>query len=184
MYTGTFGRINGVDYLVKLAARMRDIDPQNMFLLVGDGVEYDTVRLLALNLGLLDKNIFIWQSIPKVQIASVLSAATVCTSLVVPLRALWNNSANKFFDSLAAGKPIAINYGGWQADILLESGAGVVLSDSDPLEGAKQLAEFIADKQKLEQAKRASRHLAQTQFNREQMARKLENILRNVVMTY
>ena len=29
-----------------------------------------------------------------------------------------NNLANKFFDGMAAGKPIMINYAGWQSTLL------------------------------------------------------------------
>jgi hypothetical protein len=42
-----------------------------------------------------------------------------------------DNSANKFFDSLAAGRSIAINYGGWQAELLSSTRAGVVLDPVD-----------------------------------------------------
>ena len=38
------------------------------------------------------------------------------------------NSANKFFDALAAGRPVAINYGGWHRDLLARSGAGIALA--------------------------------------------------------
>jgi len=31
---------------------------------------------------------------------------------------MWNNSANKFFDALAAGRAVLINYRGWQAELL------------------------------------------------------------------
>ena len=36
---------------------------------------------------------------------------------------MGTNSANKFFDALAAGRPIAINYGGWHRHLLDESTA-------------------------------------------------------------
>ena len=40
VYTGTLGRINGVEYLAKLAACMAKIDGDVRFLVVGDGAEY------------------------------------------------------------------------------------------------------------------------------------------------
>ena len=40
---------------------------------------------------------------------------------------IWDNSANKFFDTLAAGKPILINHKGWQADLIEKENIGYVL---------------------------------------------------------
>jgi len=90
---------------------------------------------------------------------------------------MWNNSANKFFDALAANKPLAINYGGWQADILNESCAGIVLPHDNIPQAAETLAAFVHDPARLEQASLASRRLARERFNREDMARKLEEVL-------
>ena len=51
------------------------------------------------------------------------------SSFVIPIKELWANSANKFFDSLAASKPILINYEGWQAKIIKEDNLGYVLPE-------------------------------------------------------
>lgn len=40
------------------------------------------------------------------------AAASVVTSFVIDMKELWANSANKFFDALASGTAVAINYGG------------------------------------------------------------------------
>lgn len=181
VYTGTLGLINGVDYLVEVAATMQDIAPQVRFLLVGDGARKEAVSSRAEKAGVLGRNLAMWNPVPKTQMADVLAAATVATSLFIPLKPMWNNSANKFFDALAAGKPIAINYGGWQADLLTETGAGIVLPPDDPAEGARQLAAFVQDRARLQSASEASRHLARTRFDRDMMARQLEDILCSVV---
>ena len=39
-------------------------------------------------------------------------------SFFIDLKEMWANSANKFFDTLAAGKPPLINYGGWQKELI------------------------------------------------------------------
>ena len=67
---------------------------------------------------------------------------------------MWANSANKFFDALASGTPVAINYGGWQADLLEETSAGIVLPPNDPGEAAKRLGVFIKDESELAKAGR------------------------------
>ena len=77
---------------------------------------------------------------------------------------MQNNSANKFFDALAAGKPIMINYEGWQADLLHETQAGLVVPADDPRTAAEQLNTLISDHATLRKMGTASRHLA-SQFD-------------------
>jgi len=181
VYTGAFGMLNGVEYLVDIAAAMRTLDPEARFLLMGLGAEKKNLIAKAQTRGVLDTNLWIWDPIPRTEMPDLLAAATVATSLFIPLKPMWNNSANKFFDALAAGKPIAINYGGWQADLLNETGAGIVLPEDDPRRAAQLLASFVDDPQRLQHAVAASRTLAHTRFHRDSMASKLEAILRQVV---
>lgn len=177
IYAGAFGLLNDVDYLVDVAHHMSSINLDAHFLLVGNGVNRDAVSEKAKALGIYDKNLHIWDPMPKTAMPDLLAAATVVTSLFVPLEPMWKNSANKFFDGLAARKPIAINYGGWQADLLLETGAGIVMTPGDPQQGAQQLAEFIGDPERLQRASKAAFTLAETHFDRERMAQELENVL-------
>ncbi len=181
VYTGTFGQLNGVDYLVDVAAAMQRVAPEVRFLLVGEGAEAARVREHAAETGVLDQTLWIWAPLPKNEMPALLAAATVATSLFVPLRPMWNNSANKFFDALAAGKPVAINYGGWQADLLIKSGAGIVLPSDDPEQAAELLAALVRAPGRLRQSADAARQLAMTEFHRDMMAAKLDAVLHQVV---
>src|SRR5690606_3480497 len=87
------------------------------------------------------------------------------------------NSANKFFDGLASGTPMAINYGGWQAELLRETGAGVVLPPASPAEAAGILLERLADGTWLREAGRRARRLAEERFDRDELASRLERVL-------
>ena len=37
---------------------------------------------------------------------------------------IQHNSANKFFDALSSGKPVLLNYSGWQRELLEDHNAG------------------------------------------------------------
>ncbi|NTU85438.1 MAG: glycosyltransferase family 4 protein [Chloroflexales bacterium] len=177
VYSGTFGRINGVSYLVELAAALRVMLPGARVLLVGDGAERSLVEARARELGLLGESVHIWDPIPKAEMPLLLAAADLATSVFLPIQPMWNNSANKFFDALAAGRPIAINYGGWQAALLRESGAGLVLPQDDIPAAAWALAAFLRDREGLRAAAAAASRLAYTRFHRDEMARILEQVL-------
>jgi glycosyltransferase involved in cell wall biosynthesis len=177
VYTGTLGHINGVGYLVELANEMAEIDPEVCFLIVGDGAEYQKVYKLAISRGVLNKNLFMLGSFPKTEVVKVLNAADIATSLFIDLEPMWANSANKFFDALASGTPVAINYGGWQKDMLESTGAGIYLDVNDYKKAAKDLFNFMNSKSHLSKAQAASRKLAVDRFNRDRLALDLLNIL-------
>lgn len=181
VYAGTFGLMNNVGFVVDLAKEIDALLPECRFLLIGFGAEFDRVTDKARALGLLDRTVFIRPSVAKTEMPAILSAATITISTFIPVRAMWDNSANKFFDSLAAGKPIAINYGGWQADILDETGVGVRIDDSDPVLAARTLADFLNSPERLADARAAARTLAYGRFNRETLAAEQERLLRQVV---
>jgi len=183
VYTGTFGAINGTSYLIRIAAEMRQMNPAIMFLLVGDGADYAANMQLAKNLGVYGVNLHIQKSIPKTELVAILQRATVASSLFIDLPQMWANSANKFFDALAAGRPVMINYRGWQADLLAESGAGIVVPPQDARAAAAQLLDFMQDKVRLEKASSAAMHLANSKFSRDRLAKDLISVLEQVART-
>ncbi|NCC35959.1 MAG: glycosyltransferase WbuB, partial [Chloroflexia bacterium] len=152
VYTGTLGRINGVAYLAEIAGWMAQRAPEVRFLVVGAGYEEEAVTARARELGVLDTSFFMLPGVPKNEIPAILSAATVAMSLFIDLPAMWSNSANKFFDALAAGRPVAINYRGWQADLLEQTGAGIVLPPNDAALAVQQLWALLQAKDRLAHA--------------------------------
>jgi glycosyltransferase involved in cell wall biosynthesis len=177
VYAGTLGIINGVGYIVDIAAQMRRIDPAVRFLIVGDGKDSVFIKQKATDLGVLGHNLWMLPPVAKSEMPALLSAATVATSLFIDLPEMWNNSANKFFDALAAGKPIMINYQGWQARLLAESGAGIVVPPASPDKAAKMLFDLLCDERRMKDAQTAARQLAETHFNRDVLAAQVLSLL-------
>jgi glycosyltransferase involved in cell wall biosynthesis len=177
VYIGTLGQVNGVGYLARMAAETRRLDPAVRFLVIGEGREEEVVRGLARALGVLDDNFFMMPLIPKRDVPAWLSAADIATSVVIDRRELWANSANKVFDALAAGRPVAINHGGWLADLLRETGAGIVLDQGDASIAARELTRSLNDRRWLERAGSAAREVAHSRFDRDRLAAQLEQIL-------
>jgi YD repeat-containing protein len=115
--------------------------------------------------------------VAKEEVPRWLSAADMATSVVIDVKELWANSANKFFDAFAAGKPIAINHEGWQADILRYTGAGLVLSPHDLDGAAEALVRALRDREWLARAGAAARRQAVERFHRDRLAAELEQVL-------
>jgi glycosyltransferase involved in cell wall biosynthesis len=181
LYAGTLGRVNGVDYLARLAAEVLPLAPEVRFLIIGSGQEESKVRDEAARLGVLDRNFFMLGRQPKREVRNAFAAATLSTSCFIDLEEMWSNSANKFFDSLASGTPVAINYGGWQASLLEQYGAGLVLAVDDMAAARDRLLEALADSSWLKRAGAAARRLAEEKFSRDLLAGRLEGVLLRAV---
>jgi len=183
VYAGALGRINGVRYLVDVAARLRTLVPEARVLIHGAGHDEWEIRSHARALGVLDETLFLRPPVPKDEVPALLAAATVATSLFIPLEQMWINSANKFFDALAAGRPIAIDYGGWHRNLLEESGAGIAMAPGDAAKGAEKLAAFVTDPDRLARARAASRSLARERFDRDVLGARFADVLERAAFT-
>ena len=181
IYTGTFGLINGVSYMVDLAIELAKLNSNVRILLIGDGAEFDVVKHRASSSNVLHRNLFIEKSLPKREIPAALSAATMACSLFVDKPEMRPNSANKFFDALAAGKPILINYGGWMHDLVKSRDCGLALWQMPLSEVASVLDSKMNDTTWLDNSGHASLKLARKYFDRDLLAGDLCSVLQNVV---
>lgn len=177
IYAGTFGLINGVGYMVDLARHLLEIAPEVRILLVGGGLEHEKVQRQAARAGVLNRNLFIEMKIPKNEIPAALNAADMAASLFVDFEEMQATSANKFFDALAARKPLMINYGGWHKELVESAGAGVVTWRRSPEAAAAVVAEAIRDRAWLQRAGQAAYKMGMDLFSREQLAAQLEQVL-------
>lgn len=177
VYTGTMGKINKVAYMAQIAeaAALQKLPLQ--FVVIGGGQEEPLVRDSAKALGVLGKNFHMYPVVPKKQVPSILFDAALALSLFDDIVEMSNNSANKFFDALASGTPVAINYGGWQADLLNETGAGIVLPPNNPEQAARMIHLFLSDFTLNGKASLAARRLAEEKFDREKLAQEMESVL-------
>lgn len=177
LYAGTLGAVNGVGYLVDIAAAARSIAPDIRFAVLGDGRETEQVRHAAARAGVLGTTFHLLPRVAKREMPRWHSAATLCISLVIDHPAMLANSANKVFDALAAGRPVMLNYRGWQAELLEREGAGFAVPPSDSAAAAAALASRVADSQWIESARAAARRLAYGPLNRERLASQLAEVI-------
>ena len=76
---------------------------------------------------MLNKNIFILNSIKKEDLPQLYYECSMGSSFVANIKELWANSAQKFFDTLASSRPILINHNGWQKIEIEKEKIGYIL---------------------------------------------------------
>jgi len=141
LYAGTFGYVNDLSYLVLLAAELKAKKADIKLLLIGDGAEKELIAK-RIKEHELEGFVVLRPPVSKNELISYIKSSDACFSTVRDIPALFNNSANKFFDALAAGKPIIINHGGWQAGVIEENNIGLVLGH-DIEQAADRLIEYL-----------------------------------------
>ena len=167
LYAGTFGNVNGVGYIIEMAAHTLKYNPDVWYYLVGKGKEKEDNIKQAEALGVLNKNVFIFDPVRKSDLPYLYSIATVGSSFVIDIPALWDNSANKFFDTLAAHRPMVINHEGWQADTIRKHNCGYVLPPKVSDEAAKAFVDYMTNDTLLKEQGENAFMLAKEQYSLE-----------------
>lgn len=177
LYAGSFGKVNGIDYVINLASFTLTLDEDLVYVLIGNGGEKENIRSSAKEKGLLGRNVFILDSIPKDDLPKLYARATVGSSFVSDIPVLWENSANKFFDTLAAGRPIVINHGGWQADVIREKNIGYVLPISLTQQDAEAFVAYLNNADLINKQGERALDVAREDYSLEQAVGKYMTIL-------
>ena len=160
LYAGTIGYVNGLSYMVELAKEFKkEIGNNIVFVIVGSGVEKNKIYDLAIEYKVYKDNLYILEPVAKEKLPFLYKECTVACSFVLNIPELWANSANKYFDALAASRPIIINHLGWQADEIKKDKIGIVL-DILPENGAIQLKEYFNNEKALKEHAQNAKKIA------------------------
>jgi len=178
LHAGAMGRAQDLNFVIEAAKKLTDNDTVH-FVLVGGGSEKECLgkRIEQSQL----RNIEILDPVPKAQLPHVFAACDVSIVIFANYPILEHNSANKFFDSLAAGKPILLNYSGWQRKILEENNAGFGCDLCNLDEFVEKVLYLNSHKDELLEMGRNARRVAVEKFNRDKLAQKALEVLYNVV---
>lgn len=174
IHAGAMGRVNGLDVIVRAAEHFRE-DPELLFVLLGEGREKEPLLRQREHLGL--TNLEILGAVTKRDLPAVLAAADVGLMTITNVPVLEHNSANKLFDYLSAGKPVVLNYGGWQREVLEEAGAGLGSRMGDERNFFANIAALKADPARRESMGRAARQLATVTYDRDRLAARTLEII-------
>jgi glycosyltransferase involved in cell wall biosynthesis len=182
LHFGTMGKANSLDFLVEAAERLKNI-PQLLFVLMGSGREADLLKQKVAQVGLTNVEFVGRQS--KQDLPQWVAACDISTVIFANVPILQDNSANKFFDSLAAGKPVLLNYSGWQREVIERHQAGFGCRQYDIGEYVEKVKMLVSlPKDQLLHMGRNARYLAETCFSRDRLAADVLDLLKTVNAQY
>ena len=174
------GRANGLDQLLDAATSLRAAGRDDVALVaIGDGGRRPYLEARARELGL--DNLLILPPLPKQRLAGVVGAADVTLTLFASDPMFETNSPNKFFDSLAAGRPVVVNLDGWLRRVVDDARAGVYVPAGDGVALAATLAALADEPALVARMATNARRLAERDFDRDVMAERLCAALESTV---
>ncbi len=175
-YIGAIGAANGLDYLIGCADASRKAGLPIHFILCGEGAHKKKLKKTISDLQLLNVTLFEFTNRDGVEeIMNVTDAAFICYK---PLSILETGSPNKFFDALASGKMVVINFGGWIKEEIEENNCGIYVDPHQPVDFVKKIKPILIDRILLENYQFNARSLAEKKYSRSELSNKFCDIIK------
>lgn len=174
LHTGAMGKVNSLNFVIEAAERLKD-HSDIIFVLIGDGNQKSSLESEVKKLGL--ANVEILSSVPKRELSEFYAAADAGLVIIGNYPIIEHNSANKFFDSLSAGKAVLINYSGWQRKILEENEAGFGCDLCNLDQFVEKVLYLNSHRQQIKQMGQNARRVAVEQFDRDRLAKQVLEII-------
>ncbi len=174
LYAGTIGLANGLEFFVDVAEKIQQKKYAHIqFYFIGNGNRLLTIKsyVREKNIG----NVVFIERMPKESIADYFKLANVGIVSFSPFKILDTNSANKYYDYLASGLPVLINYGGWQKAALENNRCG--FSASTVTAATDALINLHADTGLYTQMSANARALAVKEYDRNEISSQLHTLI-------
>ncbi|MBS1487724.1 MAG: glycosyltransferase family 4 protein [Bacteroidetes bacterium] len=167
-YIGTAGVANGLDYFIECANVARKNNLPIHFILAGGGARLEHLQSAAQKLQL--TNITFTGHVSRQTVKEILNGTDVAMVCYKNVPVLETGSPNKYFDALAAGKPVIVNFGGWIKDEIERNQCGFGADPKHPTDCINKILLLINDPLKLNNYQKNARTLAETKYSREKLS--------------
>ncbi len=173
-YVGTHGMAHGLDLLIDAAERLRaraDI----AILLAGDGAERSRLEAEIARRNL--TNIQLLGQLPKSDMPRLWSITDASLVVLKKLDLFLTVIPSKLFESMAMRRPIILGVAGESAELLQESGAGIVIEPGNLDQLVEAILQLADSSQLASELGDQGRVYVETHFNRQVLADRFEQLL-------
>ena len=178
VYAGILGAPQGLDVVLRAAARVRDAAPdlyaKSQFVLLGEGPKEQELRALAAELRL-DRVAFV----PRQPRAAAFALLARAFAVIVPLRPRKDTSTvpSKLYESFASGRPVLYSAGGEGSETVRAAQAGRVCAPGDPDALADAMLAYLRDPAEASRHGAQGRAFAAAHCDRRAIGRAFEELL-------
>ena len=176
IYAGLLGHAQGLDQVLDIAAQM-PADQPGRFVLVGEGPEREHLveRIERENI----RRVRLVPAQPRERVPALLAAADV--ALITLGMAIPGAVPSKIYEAMASSLPILLIAEGEAARRVEQAACGLAVRPGDLAGAADAVRRLASDSGLRAQLGAAGRHAAETQYNRDEIGRQLDQLLRSVL---
>ncbi len=173
-YIGALGVANGLIQVLDCAEASLSTGLPVQFIICGDGAVLEELQIVSREKGLTNVTFVGFANREGVrQILNISDAVFVSYKKAAILE---TGCPNKYFDGLAAGKLIIINFGGWIRAEVESYECGFFVDPEEPSSFVEMIRKFLKDPAMLALAQRNSRELAEKKYSRAQISESFERV--------
>lgn len=183
-FTGAHGVANGLDAVLDAAAELRKRGRTDIFFVfIGNG-KVKPALVERAHQEKLNNCIFL-DPMPKKVLAQFLCRrANLGLMILANVPAFYyGTSPNKFFDYLASGLPVLVNYPGWMAEMVAAQSAGVVVPPQDAAAFADALMRMSDARVATTEMGSRGRSFARREFSRATLAQSCVAVMEKAAAT-
>jgi glycosyltransferase involved in cell wall biosynthesis len=173
-YIGALGIANGLDQFLECVRASEKAGLPVHFILCGDGGRLDHLRETAKRLTLTTLSFVDFQD--RVGVREVLNVTDAVFISYKPVPVLETGSPNKYFDGLAAGKLVIVNFGGWIKSEIEQRQCGFYVNHQRPGTFVDNLRPYLENHEILKQAQNSARALAEERYARALLSKRFAEI--------
>jgi glycosyltransferase involved in cell wall biosynthesis len=177
-YIGAIGYANGLDHFFDCARECQLAALPVHFILCGEGALLGHLKQRDKQEQLNNFTFIPFQN--REGVREILNVTDASFISYKPVSVLETGSPNKYFDGLAAGKMIIVNFGGWIKDDIEQNACGIYVDPRNAGEFPEKIMPFIQQKSLLEQYQLSARELAQRSYSRAELGSRFTRIIRSV----
>ena len=176
LYAGTHGLSQGLDVILEAAKLTKD--PDVLYVLAGEGADKAALERKATEQGI--ANVLFLPNQPKSSMPSLLSSTYAAIISLKPLDVFRSALPSKMFESMAVGQPLVAALWGEGADVVREADCGMVTTPGDAQELRAAVETLASEPERAQEMGHNGRTYVDQHFNRDKIAVRLRELLREV----
>ncbi len=167
-YIGALGMANGLHQLIECIQACQIANLPVQFILCGDGAMLDELKEMVAKRNI--SNVLFAGFLNREGVREILSVSDAIFISYLPASILETGCPNKYFDGLAAGKLIIVNFGGWIRTEIELHACGFHVDPAQPMQLVDKIIPFINDRSLLKSYQQRSRSLGESRYSRERIS--------------
>ena len=167
-YVGAHGVANHLEQVLDAGDALKDTNV--LFLLIGQGMEKDRLKQMAVDRKI--TNVRFLDSVPKAEVFRYILASEMGASVLKRVDTFKTVYSNKTFDYMSCKKPILMAIDGVSRELLEDAGAGSYVEPENISEYNRIIREYLAHPERLKTEGESGYRYAKENFDREVLAKR------------